>query len=467
MASRTPPSEALAAWLSGRRWYATKTRRIAALTIEDRVAVGEATLVIAEVTLDDGSRDRYALPLVPAPDPGQVADALDDPAFVRAVVELVATSGRLRGERGELRGIPTAGFDRALPRELPARRLGGEQSNTSVALGDTLIMKHFRRLAEGVNPEEEMTRFLTERAGFTGTPRLYGHLEYTAPGHGATTLAVVQELVRGARDGWQWMCAALGGLGERAPSATGAPDPARVRPWSGPTLPALARLGALTAALHRALASQLHDPLFAPAPITPGDIALWSQQVHAQLDAALAVLGNDPLPPGLRPGDGLAGLLGCHKIRVHGDFHLGQTLYREADGAWTIIDFEGEPLRSLAERREKHAPARDVAGLLRSIDYAAATLVRDTPAAAAWATSWRDAARQAFLDAYQAGAHGASFLPVTREAQTRAIAVFELEKAAYEVVYEANHRPDWVSIPTQGLLSASARLASGAAAGAA
>jgi predicted trehalose synthase len=468
MASRTPPSEALAAWLSGRRWYATKTRRITALTVEDRVALGDATLVIAEVTLDDGSRDRYALPLGPAPGPSEVADALDDPGFARAVLALVAAGGHVRGERGELRGIPTAAFGRTLPPELPARRLGGEQSNTSVALGDAFIMKHFRRLAEGVNPEEEMTRFLTERAGFAGTPRLYGHLEYRGPGGGVTTLAVVQELVAGARDGWQWMCAALGALAERTPSTGATPDPSRLRALGGPTLSALARLGGLTAALHRALASQDRDPLFAPAPITPADVAAWSQQTQAQLTAARAVLGADPLPPGLRVGDGLAGLLGCHKIRLHGDFHLGQTLYREDRGEWTIIDFEGEPARPLAERRAKHAAARDVAGLLRSIDYAAATVVRGARGAAAWAAAWRDAARQAFLGAYQTGADGATFLPPTGEALARAVAVFELEKAAYEVVYEANHRPDWVPIPAEGLVSAAARLASsGAAAGAA
>jgi maltose alpha-D-glucosyltransferase/alpha-amylase len=465
MASRTPPSDVLAAWLSGRRWYATKTRRITALRLEDRVAVGEATLVIAEVTLDDGSRDRYALPLGPPADPRQVADALDDPAFVHAVLALVAAGGQLRGERGELRGVPTAALG-ALPRDLPARRLGGEQSNTSVALGETIIMKHFRRLAEGVNPEEEMTRFLTERAGFAGTPRLYGHLEYRAPGRGPTTLAVVQELVPGARDGWQWMCAALGAAAERAPAGP-PPDAARLRTLSGPTLSALAGLGRLTAALHRALASDGRDPLFAPAPVTPADLAAWSQQVHAQLSAARTVLDVDPLPSGVRPDDGLAGLLGCHKIRIHGDFHLGQTLYREASGEWTIIDFEGEPLRSLAERRAKQAPARDVAGLLRSIDYAAASVVRGTPAAATWAAAWREAARQAFLGAYQAGAQGAVFLPASADALARAVAVFELEKAAYEVVYEANNRPDWVAIPAQGLVSAAARMASGTSSGAA
>jgi maltose alpha-D-glucosyltransferase/alpha-amylase len=153
------------------------------------------------------------------------------------------------------------------------------------------------------------------------------------------------------------------------------------------------------------------------------------------------------------------------KCRHHGDFHLGQTLYRESAGTWAVIDFEGEPLRPLAERRRKHAPLRDVAGMLRSIAYAAETV--RTAAASSWADAWEREARTAFLDGYLSTAARAPFLPEDGAAALRAVAAFEVEKAAYEVVYEANNRPDWIAIPLRGLVSAAAALRPSRAAGAA
>jgi len=153
----------------------------------------------------------------------------------------------------------------------------------------------------------------------------------------------------------------------------------------------------------------------------------------------------------------LGTLRGRMKCRHHGDFHLGQTLYREATGAWTLIDFEGEPLRPLAERRQKHAPLRDVAGMLRSIAYAAETV---RPAAGApWVDAWEREARAAFLDGYLSASARAPFLPEQEAMVASVVAVFELEKAAYEVVYEANNRPDWIAIPLRGLVSAAAAAA--------
>lgn len=468
MASRTPPSEVLAGWLAGRRWYATKARRIAGLVVEDQLPFGGAVLLITGVTLDDGSYHRYALPLLPTSASGEVADALDDPGFCRALLDLVATGGRVVGERGELRGVPTAALPGEARADLPVRRLGGEQSNTSVAFGRTFIMKQFRRLADGLNPEEEMTRFLTERAGFAGAPRLYGSLEYRGSAGNVCTLAVVQEQIPDCRDGWQWMLEELGRLADAVQRSGGPPDPSRLRTLAGASLSALSRLGGLTAALHRALASDAHDPAFSAETITSADIETWSSQVQAELARARAALGADPLPRSLAMHDGLAGLLGCHKIRIHGDFHLGQTLYREARGEWVIIDFEGEPLRPLVERRAKQAAVRDVAGLLRSLDYAAMmTLARAPGEASAWAAAWRDEAERQFVSAYEAGAQATVFMAASRAAFDRAVAVFELEKAAYEVLYEVNHRPDWVAIPTRGLVSAASRISPGAAAGAA
>ncbi len=453
MGSRTPPSDVLAAWLPRQRWFAAKTRQIATLAVADTIVLGGGILAIVEVTLDDGARDRYAVPLGVTSRATPIADALEDTAFCLSLLDLVARGAAVGGEHGEVRGVPTAAFPATLPL-LSARRIGGEQSNTSVAFGDRLIMKHFRRLADGPNPEEEMTRFLTERARFPNTPRLAGHLEYRRAGVRAT-LAVVQELVTGARDGWEWMCSALDVFYRDAGRAT-APDRARVQALAAPTLAALERLGTVTGALHHALASDRTDPAFAPEPITVGDVTAWTADVARQLAAAGTALGSAPPAPEADLESSLRSLRGVDKIRHHGDLHLGQTLYREATGDFVIIDFEGEPLRPLAERRRKHTPLRDAAGVLRSIDYAA---VATRPAGLDdWAAAWQAEGARAFVGAYRRTVSGAGFVPRDDDDFRRALAVLELEKAAYEVVYEANHRPAWVAIPRGGLVRAAARL---------
>jgi maltose alpha-D-glucosyltransferase/alpha-amylase len=321
------------------------------------------------------------------------------------------------------------------------RRLTGEQSNTSVTFGDALIVKHFRRLVAGVNPELEISRYLSERVAFPHTPRLAGALEYLAPDGTLAAFAIAHELVADSRDGWRWLLDRLSRGDGSAPS--------------------LRRLGERTAALHLALARETADPGFDVESVTAADVMGWTQAVQRQLDDARAALGGS-LPNGVGArveAAGLEGLVGAVKQRHHGDFHLGQTL-AVGDGAdFFIIDFEGEPLRPLDERRRKHTPLRDVAGMLRSLGYAAAS----APAPA----GWESRARAAFLEGYRAAAGPAPFLPVDDQAFTRALAVLEVEKAAYEVVYEANNRPDWVAIPVRGLVSASAALRSGRAAGAA
>jgi maltose alpha-D-glucosyltransferase/alpha-amylase len=221
------------------------------------------------------------------------------------------------------------------------------------------------------------------------------------------------------------------------------------------TVEALRRLGERTAELHRALASDPRDPAFAPEPILAADVAAWADAVAARLAATRAALRGEGItvdPGAVRAG--LAHLVGRQKIRHHGDFHLGQTLYRPTAGDWMIIDFEGEPLRPLAERRRKHAAPRDVAGMLRSIDYAAAS----SPDAPTSLRVWETDAACAFLEGYRAAAGAAAFLPESDHAFRDVVAVFELEKAAYEIVYEANNRPDWIAIPKRGLLSAAGRL---------
>jgi predicted trehalose synthase len=430
-----PSADALGAWLAGQRWFASKSRRIVTVAVEDGVPLGPGTLWLARVALDDGRDDRYALTLrqgLP------LREALDDPGFCRTVLDLIARQGRAPGTQGEVVGARTRAFP-AEAVDAAARRLEGEQSNTSVVFGKALILKHFRRLLPGLHPDIEITGFLTERTRFRHTPRLAGSLEYRDAG-GAWALAMAQELVGEAQDGWRWLLGRLA-VGDDA-------------------LGAVAMLGCRTAELHLALASDPDDPAFAPEPITAADVAAWTESVQVQLDAARAALGGQ-LPDGVLArldAAGLAGLIGAAKLRHHGDFHLGQTLVVREGEDVTIIDFEGEPLRPLAERRRKHTPLRDVAGLLRSLGYAAAA--GRAPA------GWEAKARGAFVAAYRSVAGAAPFVPPTELALARALAVLEVEKAAYEVVYEADNRPDWLAIPVRGLVTAAGALRSGRAAGA-
>ena len=396
-------------------------------------------MALADVELDDGGCLRYAMPLVAGE---EMRDALGGAEFCRTLLSLLATGGTRAGDHGEIRGVPAAGLlDRwadGPPADLAVRRIGGEQSNTSVVLGDAFVLKQFRRLAEGIHPEAEVPRFLTERTSFRNTPRLAGHLEYRDARGAATTLAVVQALVPDAIDGWQWVLTRLR-----------EPDGARV------TVRALRRLGERTGELHRALASDPRDPAFAPEPITVADVAGWADAVATQVTAARAALRGESVT--VNPGiihAGLAHLIGRQKTRHHGDFHLGQTLYQPTIGDWMIIDFEGEPLRPLDERRRKHAVLRDVAGMLRSIDYAAVSASAPmTPL-----RDWQADAARAFLEGYRSAAGTAPSLPESDEALREVVDVFEIEKAAYEIVYEANNRPDWIAIPKRGLLTAAARL---------
>ncbi len=427
-----PPLD-LASWLARQRWFAGKARRIVGTTVDDRLPVGGATLCVLRVGLDDGSVDRYVVALGGGAD---VVDALDDPEFCRALLDVVARASEIRGERGRLAGRRGRAFVPTLGTAASVRRITGEQSNTSVVFGEALIMKVFRRLADGLNPDLEITRFLTEHTSFDGTPRLAGALEYLARDGGVATLAVLQEFVADGRDGWRFVLERLD-AGDHA-------------------LVALTRLGERTGQLHAALATPTADAAFDAEPITAADVAAWAVGVRRQVAAAREAARGHALPdvPDVGGPAGLGSLVGRVKIRHHGDFHLGQTLAVGDGRDFAIIDFEGEPLRPLEERRRKHTPLRDVAGMLRSIGYAAAS----ARLAAAERRRWEIDARAAYLSAYRAVTAGARFVPESDEAFARVLAVLEVEKAAYEIVYEANNRPDWVEIPLAGFVSATASL---------
>jgi trehalose synthase-fused probable maltokinase len=472
--------------LPAARWFGAKSRTIAGARPLDHAAVPGTAGVLAlfEIAYADGGAEVYLVPVIPAPR-GAVADATEDPAFCRALLAQIRAAAVLPGQAGAFRFVPTAAFAEALP-EIPAEaaRLSAEQSNTSVVFGQQAILKLFRKLEAGPNPDVEVGDALTRQGRFRETPRLLGSASYLPAGGESTTLLALQEFVPNQGDAW------TGALARLAEYYAVAPEAAEGGPASGAafarTLAAAdaeeaRRLGALTGRLHMALAGETADPAFAPEPITPADAAAWIAGMEAQLEQAVAELSAalPGLPEGVRePAQALAqearALLGgpsalqalvvepVAKIRLHGDYHLGQVL--RTGESFAVLDFEGEPARPLAERRSKQCALKDVAGMLRSFAYAArAALIRavedspETPRLAArlqpWAEAWEEGTRAGFLEGYleETWQRGAAFLPRTREGLEAALRAFELDKATYELRYELNSRPAWVRIPLEGL----------------
>jgi maltokinase len=341
----------------------------------------------------------------------------------------------LQGSEGAAEFSPAEDFS-ALGRELGAVRLvSSEQSNSSVVFDDALILKVFRRLEPGINPELEMLRFLTEQ-GFRNIPALGGWYEYSG-GPLTATLGLLQEYVAGAIGGWELA------LGEIA----SAPES---------FLDRLGRLGEVTAHMHSALGADANDLAFAPEEPSVESLGLLTATVDEEIARVFLSLPTDDerLAPILGRGEEVreqlrllthAGSSG-RVIRTHGDYHLGQTLWKGKD--WIILDFEGEPARTLVERRRKRSPLRDVAGMLRSFAYA--TTAAEQTRGAAVPEDWEERARERFLESYLETVDP-TLLPPGDAAIDRLLAVFELEKAVYELRYELDNRPDWVGIPVTGI----------------
>jgi trehalose synthase-fused probable maltokinase len=442
--------DVLRAFVQGRRWYGSKTQEIAHAHVIDAALVrSESPLLvvaIAEVRFHEGTHDLYQLlfGLRPADDePGgetigeidgwQVYDALEDPALARELLSLMRRGASADAMEG------TVSFESidpaALGGELGMRPAGVEQSNTSVVFGDELIMKAYRRLEAGINPELELLRFLTLN-GFTNIAALHGWYAYSGRPVEAT-LGILQQYVPNAEDGWELALAEL----------RSAPEEFLTR---------LRRLGEVTGEMHSVLASDPSDPDFAPEDPSVESIALLTATVDEEIERIFLDLPEteataEIVGRGEEVRDRLrlishVGAVG-KSVRTHGDYHLGQTLWTGKD--WVVIDFEGEPARPLPERRRKRSPLRDVAGMLRSFAYAASAvrILRggDPPA------GWEQRAREACLEGYFRTVER-SLVPPSEEARTRLLAVFELEKAVYELRYELNNRPDWVGIPVAGIL---------------
>ncbi len=474
-------------FLPAQRWFGGKARTITGVSLLDHTMVpGTAgSLALFEIVYADDAGEIYQVPIIPGAAASAFADAMDDRHFCLALLEQIRVAGCLPGLRGMFRFIPTEALPHILP-DVPTEvtRVRTEQSNTSVSFEHKAILKLFRKLETGPNPDYEITQFLTRQTSFHGTPRLAGAISYEAADGKSATLAVLQEFVPNQGDAWT---VTQGRLGEYYAAVGGAggdgrePDQAFARTLAAADAKEAERLGRLTGRLHMALASAPAGTALTPERIRPEDLATWQQELRAHLDRVMGTLAAtiEKLPEPVRPAardvldnaaqfkDGLMALqaLGTEpvtKIRIHGDYHLGQVLKSGDD--FFILDFEGEPARPLEERRAKQCALKDVAGMLRSFAYAAhAAKFRVEEAApgdrglgerlASWAEVWEDGVRSAFLDGYLAETwnQGATFLPRGREALEAVLHVYELDKAIYELNYEINHRPAWVLIPLEGL----------------
>ncbi|MGH8686293.1 MAG: putative maltokinase, partial [Burkholderiales bacterium] len=392
--------------------------------------------------------------------------------FVRAVVEAIAAGSEIAGAQGTLRFLSTAAFAEIACEDvaiLPVGRPKAQSSNTVVTLGERLFLKGYRRVRDGVNPEFEVGRHLTEKLKFPNCVPVAGAIEYTPAGGAPMTLALLQAYVSNQGDGWSHTVDYLERFLEQRRSAP-APSDAH-----GVYLALVQTLGTRTGELHRALATRTGDPAFDPVPAAERDLEAWKAAVRTGAAAALDLLqarrgqltspAREDAAELLERRKALAARIdrvrlpagALLKTRYHGDYHLGQVLLQRLDVL--IIDFEGEPARSFEERRDKHSPLKDVAGMLRSFNYARSTALRqaleghaDHDRLAPFAADWEARARRAFLGAYAESVRGSGLyedFEDTRELR----ALFELEKALYELRYELNHRPGWVGIPLHGILA--------------
>jgi maltose alpha-D-glucosyltransferase/alpha-amylase len=469
--------------LPRQRWFGAKGRAITGARLRDCGALGaHAWLTLVDVSFAEGPDETYAVPLVLDRDqpagaltltldldgtPTRAIDAFDHAGFngeLLAAFEREASVPTARG--GSVRFARTERFPRldASASRAP-RRLTGEQSNTSVVYGDQLIVKALRKVQPGPNLDYEVGEFLTFRARCPHVPPLAGGIEYVPAAGEATTLGLLQRFVPSRGDGWSWV---LGQL--RQPHPTEADDA------SEHVVRELSRLGVVTAALHGALASDRSDRAFAPDPLTTADATGWGERVaddvrrtcaavRARLgalprevadDARTLLAAEGTLSARARELRAL-GAEQCAKIRVHGDYHLGQTL--RTDAGFIILDFEGEPARPVAERRRKQCVLVDVAGMLRSLDYAVHTALSPAGAPSQAGERWVRRASASFLEGYldEIARVPARLLPASPAAFSRALAVFELDRALYEVRYELDNRPAWLGIPLRGLARLLAR----------
>jgi maltose alpha-D-glucosyltransferase/alpha-amylase len=517
--------DVLPAFLAAQRWFAGKGRAITSTELieQDEWATdaGRWMLGFVRVGFAEGEEQSYALPLALAWEDagfdrvqallhctlarvrqharvGILYDAFWDDAFCGSLVAAMGRNATHRVPNGVLKFSCTRLFAELVgPEPLTVRHPAFEQSNTLVILGEKLVLKAYRRLQLGINPEIEIGRFLTDVSPFPQIAPVVGALEYRDAEEQVIALGVLQKYIENQGSGWNYTIEHLGRFLETSlaappePPAITAPElPPDSSGRSAPRAVAeviaesphaaflllMTTLGRRTGELHVALARHSGDSAFDSEPITAADLAEWRQQVRDDAARTLDQLEQrrTDLPETvLRLAERLLGLrselfawidamapqhVDAHKSRYHGDFHLGQVLLVKHD--FVIVDFEGEPSRPLTERRRKHSPLRDVAGMLRSFSYAAAVALDkatterpdDRNRLAPHVATWLQQTTATFLAAYQDAVGGCASYPSDAGLARRLIALFALEKALYETRYELDTRPEWIRIPVAGVL---------------
>jgi len=423
-------------FLQRQRWFGGKAWPLKSAEVLDYVVVGDVSppfvLAVIEVTYEVGLPERYVLSVNETG--AALEEALGRDATVQALFRMIRDGGRLGSASGVLFGEPTPGARFPVGDSPVVRRLAVDQTNTSVVLDEDVILKVIRKLEPGANPEVEIGRILTRKTSFTAMPELLGALQLDS--QGPMTIGVLHRFVKDSVDGWRHVTAHL--------ASTGAAD--------AELIDALRALGILVGELHVALASVTDEPGFAPEPVLGDDLQRWSSSVVGELGVTLAQAQRvdatleahrERLVEKVRELAHAAP--SGQRIRVHGDLHLGQVL--RSEGRWLVFDFEGEPRRTFSQRREKTSALKDVAGMLRSLDYASAAVELSEETRA----EFLSVSRTAFLKGYRKATRGSAFLPDDPEAMAVMLRVFELEKLLYELRYELANRPDWVHIPLAAL----------------
>ena len=513
--------------LKSRRWFAGKARAIESVRIVESLPIpcrsSAVTLLFILVEYRDGAPETYAFPVTAAlgeqaaqiqkdmpgtivttlkvrtkecEQTGVLYDALWNPDFSRTLLSAIGQGSRFTGETGTLIASSTQAYGKLISggAALEPAVMKAEQSNTSVAYGDRLIMKVYRRVENGVNPDLEIGRILT-MMNFPHTPPVAGSIEYIRANGETITMAILQGFVHNQGDAWKYTLEAFDHYLVRCRAQpTGREDeltlnepllemvhkeiPAFARELIGPYLESGIKIGQRTAELHVALANVQNNPDFTPEPFSLEyrrsryeSMCRLASQTSSLLKGRLNDLPSDTEQEARLVVNSEPQILdrfrdffeletSALRIRCHGDYHLGQVLYTGQD--FVISDFEGEPARPLSERRMKHTPIMDVAGMLRSFHYAPyAALSRQQSNLPAdgdggrldpWVRFWSGWVSVVFLKAYLAIAGRASFWPGSQEEFQVLFDAHLLEKAVYEIRYELNNRPGWVKIPIRAVL---------------
>lgn len=510
-------------FLAQRRWFGGKARVIQSVEVSDVVPLlstdPQVYLLLIHIEYATGLGEMYALPLRLAMDEEQspngepapslriswengsrnivLYDALFNQPFLTFLLEAVALGDSFTGVYGEVRAVPAAALRSMWEPShgpLAPSLMKAEQSNSSIVYAKRLMLKLFRRLEEGLNPDLEIGSFLTEETEFRNVPTLAGHLEYVSNDGKGSTLGILQGYVPNHGDAWQYTLKELAAYYGQAQSAAGIPlgeiphvsilaladcdVPSDAKQEIGSYLESAWLLGVRTAELHAALSATQDQPAFAPEPFTGAD---QRELVKSTLDLITRTFQSlrqqrERLPRGVREEASkvlkleerlrhrvslLEGFkLSAMRTRIHGDYHLGQVLFTGDD--FVIIDFEGEPARPLRERRSKNSPLQDVAGMLRSFHYAAyAPLLAEISgrevtqeglnSLEVWAQYWQTWVSATFLKAYLTTSGSASSVPQSREELAVLLDAYVITKAVYELGYELNNRPHWLRIPLQGV----------------